>query len=57
MVLPFAGIAVEILLVWLTYVDRLYAAICLAALSLSGAIALSYFELSRHFVGYKWRLA
>lgn len=50
MAIPFAGMALQLIFLWLASADRLAAATWLAALSLIAALALLSLEIV-HFVG------
>jgi len=53
MAIPFAGMALQLLFLWLASAERLFAATWLAAFSLTSAVALTLVETLGHFVGYK----
>jgi hypothetical protein len=53
MAIPFAGMALQLIFVWLASAGRLFAATWLAAFSLTSALALMLVEIFGHFVGYK----
>src|SRR5579864_2755019 len=52
MAIPFAGMALEVLFIWLAAADRLFAATWLAAFSLAGALTLTLLEIFSQFVGH-----
>jgi hypothetical protein len=51
--IPFVGMGLEVLFVWLASAGRLAATAWLAAFSLIGALALMSLEVFSHFVGYR----
>jgi hypothetical protein len=53
MAVPFAGMVLQLLFVWLASAGRLFSATWLAAFSLTSALALMLVEIFGHFVGYK----
>jgi hypothetical protein len=51
--IPFAGMALQLLFVWLAAAERLFTATWLAVFSLTSALALLLVETFGHFVGYR----
>ena len=53
MAIPFVGMALQMLFVWLASAGRLFAATWLAVFSLTSAVALMLVEIFSHFIAYR----